>query len=110
MMLDTTMQRKESYKMKQLTREQAITFGENKLYEGMTSRQIAEFQLNQKKLCMPFAVFHEAIEETLGRPVYTHEFAHPELLKQELYGKKPAPTLEEILSLIPEEKRVLIMC
>ena len=95
--------------MKQLTREQAIAFGENKLYERMTKRQIAEFQLEQQKLCMPFDVFHEAIEEALGRPVYTHEFAHLELLKQELYGEKPAPTLEEILSLIPEEKRILIM-
>ena len=40
--------------MKQLTREQAIAFGENKLYEGMTSRQIAEFQMEQDLLCMPF--------------------------------------------------------
>ena len=95
--------------MKQLTREQAIAFGENKLYERMTKRQIAEFQLEQQKLCVPFDVFHEAIEEALGRPVYTHEFAHPELLKQELCGEKPTPTLEEILDLIPEGKRILIM-
>lgn len=94
--------------MKQLTREQAIAFGENKLYEGMTFRQIAEFQIEQRKLCVPFDVFHEAMEKTLGRPVYTHEFAFMDELKKELYGEKEAPTLEEIINLIPAEKRVIL--
>jgi len=95
--------------MKQLTKEQAIAFGENKLYEGMTSRQIAEFQLEQEKLCMPFDVFHKALEETLGRPVYTHELAlNWEGLCKEIQGETEAPTLEEIINLIPEDKRILI--
>ena len=94
--------------MKQLTKEQAIAFAENKLYEGMTSRQIAEFQLNQEKLCMPFGVFHKAIEEALGRPVWTHEFAFSENLKQELMGERDAPTFEEIIELIPADKRIII--
>lgn len=38
--------------MKQLTKEQAIAFYDNKCYEGMTDRQIAEFQLLQDKLCV----------------------------------------------------------
>ena len=94
--------------MKQLTKEQAIAFAENKFYEGMTSRQIAEFQLNQEKLCMPFCVFHKAIEEALGRPVWTHEFAFSENLKQELMGERDAPTFEEIIELIPADKRIII--
>lgn len=94
--------------MKQLTKEQAIAFAENKLYEGMTYRQIAEFQMEQDLLCMPFSVFHEAIEKTLGRPVFTHEFAFSDNLRKELYGEKEAPTLDEIINLIPEEKRILI--
>lgn len=95
--------------MKQLTKEQAIAFYENKLYENMTLKQRAEFQLEQDRLCMPFDVFHEAIENTLGRPVFTHEFAFRDELRKEFYGKKEAPTFEEIIELIPEEKRVLIM-
>ena len=95
--------------MKQLTREQAIAFGDNKLYEGMTSRQIAEFQMEQDLLCMPFDVFHKAMEETLGRPVFTHEFAFRDSLRKELLGEKPSPTFEEIVNLIPEQKRVLII-
>lgn len=95
--------------MKQLTKEQAIAFGENKLYEGMTSRQIAEFQLEQEKLCMPFDVFHKALEETLGRPVYTHELAlNCEGLRKEIRGESPALTFDEIINLIPKEKLLII--
>ena len=95
--------------MKQLTREQALAFAENKLWQGMNHRQIAEFQIEQDRLCMPFSVLHEAIEKTLGRPVYTHEFINREGLRKELYGEKPAPTFEEILDLIPKDKHVLII-
>ena len=94
--------------MRQLTKEQAITFAENRLYEGMTERQIAEFQINQDRLCMPFDVFHRAIEISLGRPVYTHEFAFRDELKKELMGEKDAPSLEDIINLIPAQKRVII--
>lgn len=96
--------------MKQLTKEQAIAFYDNKCYVSLTSRQIAEFQLEQDRLCVPFDIFHKAIEETLGRPVFTHEFSlNREELKQELYGAKEAPTLEEIINLIPEDKRIIIL-
>ena len=49
--------------MEQLTKEQAIKFGESKVYETWTYEQIVRFQLFQEKLCMPFSVFHEAIEK-----------------------------------------------
>lgn len=60
--------------MEQLTKEQAIEFHENKKWEQMTETERALFQLNQEKLCMPFDVFHKAVESTLKRPVFTHEF------------------------------------
>lgn len=95
--------------MKQLTKEQAIAFYENKCYENMTYRQITEFQMEQERLCMPFDVFHKALEETLGRPVFTHEFAlNRDGLQKELYGEKEPPTFEEVISLIPKEKLILI--
>ena len=95
--------------MEQLTKEQAIAFYDNKLYENMSCRQIAEFQMAQDRLCMPFGVFCKALEETLGRPVFTHEFAlnYDGLLK-ELYGEKEPPTFEDVISLIPKEKLILI--
>lgn len=94
--------------MKQLTKEQAIAFCENKLYEPMTYKQRAEFQIEQKLLCMPFDVFHEAVEKTLNRPVFTHEFAFLDSLRKELHGEKNAPSFEEILELIPADKRIII--
>lgn len=94
--------------MRQLTKQEAIAFCENKGYEGWTSRQIAEFQMEQDRLCVPMEVFHKAMQEVLGRPVFTHEFAFRERLLAELYGDAPHPTFEEIVSLIPEEKRILI--
>ena len=94
--------------MKQFTREQAIAFGEAKLYENLSDREKVELQLFQQKLCMPFDVFHEAIEKVLGRPVWTHEFAFIENLQKEFLGEKEPPTMDEILSLIPKEKLMII--
>lgn len=94
--------------MKQLTKEQAIAFSKNRCYEGMNYRQIAEFQIEQNRLCVPFDIFHEAVEKTLGRPVFTHEFAYMEELRKELYGEKEPPTFEEICALIPKEKLIIL--
>lgn len=95
--------------MKQLTEEQAKAFYNSKAYETMTARQIAKFQMEQDRLCMPFDVFHKAMEDTLGRPVFTHEFGlNRDGLRKELRGEKDAPTFEEIVNLIPAEKRIII--
>lgn len=95
---------------KEMTREQAIAFAEAKGYELMSHRKRAEFQMTQKFLCMPFGAFHEAVEKTLERPVFTHEFGlNKEGLQKELLGENPAPTFDEILALIPEEKRIVVI-
>ena len=94
--------------MKQFTREQAIAFGENKLWEPLSYRERTALQLFQQKLCMPFDVFHEAIEKSLGRPVYTHEFAFIDSLRKEFLGEKPAPSFEEIIGLIPKGKLIVL--
>lgn len=94
-----------------MTREQAVALHDSKFWEPMTLRERAMFQMFEERLCMPFDVFQEAVEATLGRPVFTHEFAsvdRPGGLKAELMGGAPAPTLDQILALIPADKRVLI--
>ena len=92
-----------------MTKEQAIALRESKFWEGMTHRQIAELQMCEEWLCMPFSVFHEAVEKALGRPVFTHEFGlNYQGLKDELFNGKAAPSLEEIINLIPEEKRIIV--
>ena len=93
-----------------LSREQAIALGESEFWKGMTYREIAVFQMLEERSCMPFSIFHEALEKTIGRPIFTHEFGlNFDGLKAELFNGKAPPTLEEIINLIPENKRVLIV-
>ena len=93
--------------MKQLTEKQAINMANSKIWKNWTNEQIVRFQLFQDRLCMPFDRFHEAIEKVLKRPVYTHEFAFDEI-KKEYLGEKSPPTFEEIINLIPEDKKIII--
>ena len=91
-----------------MTKEEAIKLHDSGFWEDMTHEQRAMFQMNEERLCMPFSVFHEAVEKTLGRSVWTHEFAS-DGLKKELLGDRPAPTMGEIMNLIPSDKRVLVL-
>ena len=92
-----------------MTKEKAIELAESKFWEKMSHREIAEFQIMEEKLCMPFAIFHEAIEKTLSRPVFTHEFGlNLQSIKDELFNGKQHPTLEQIILLIPESKRMIV--
>ena len=92
-----------------MKREEAIALAKTEFWKEMSDREIAEFQISEELMCLPFSVFHEALEKTLGRAVFTHEFGlNVQGLKDELFkGKKP-PTLEEIINMIPEEKRILV--
>jgi hypothetical protein len=93
-----------------MTREEGIALYDSHFWETMTHRERAEFQLFEPLLCMPFSVFHSALEQTLGRSVYTHEFAmNVDGLKKELRGEKDPPTMEEIINMIPEDKRVIVI-
>lgn len=93
---------------KQLTSEQAIAMADSNVWKDWTPEQVVRFQLFQKRLCMDFSHFQKCMQEVLGRPVWTHEFAfHDELVKEYL-GAKEAPSIEDIFNLIPEEKRLVI--
>lgn len=103
------MEQKQYKAVIQLTKEQAIELAESGAWKDMNLRQRAEFQLLQDTLCMPFDVFHEAVEKTLGRPIYTHEFGlNRDGLIAELFESKEPPTIEEIIEIIPAEKRIII--
>lgn len=94
--------------MEQLTKEQAIEIAASGVWKEWTPEEVVKFQLFQKKLCMDFSHFHECMEKVLLRPVFTHEFAYVESLKEEYLGKRTAPTFEEIINLIPENKRIIL--
>ncbi|HEY5865111.1 MAG TPA: hypothetical protein VI542_06095 [Candidatus Tectomicrobia bacterium] len=92
----------------QLTQDEAIALGETAWWETAEPLTIARFQLSQEKLCMDFAAFHQAVETCLGRGVFTHEFAFPDLLWAELHEHRRPPTLQEIMSLIPKDKIIIV--
>lgn len=91
-----------------MTKDEAIKLHDSKFWESLDFRARAEFQLQEIRLCMPFSIFHEAVEKAIGRPVWTHEFAGPTHLLEELRGTKPLRTMQEIIDLIPEGKRILV--
>jgi hypothetical protein len=91
-------------------KKQAIAMAESKWWKGKTPEEIVWFQLFTAELAMDFGDFQEALEKALGRPVFTHELGmNLDGIMDEFLGKKPAPTLEEILGLIPAEKRIVMV-
>ena len=90
-------------------KEKALALASSGWWKSKTAREIAEFQMFTEELSMPFGVFHEALEKALGRPVWTHELG-PDWagLAAELLGERSQPSMQEILDLIPAEKRIVL--
>lgn len=99
-----------SYEVLELTREQAIEIYNTEWWKSATDEQIVSFELFTPRLCLPFDRLLEAIAKVLGRPVWSHEFASSNIdnLRREYLGDKPAPSFDDIVNLIPEEKRMVI--
>ena len=70
-----------------MTTEEAIEMGKTSWWVGKTPKEIVEFQLFEDMLCMNFGDFHLAVEQALGRPVFDHEFAFPDVLRAEFMKK-----------------------
>lgn len=95
--------------MKQITQQEAIALGKSNALMDLPPKDRAMFQLHQQFLAYDFGQFQLDMEELLGRPVWTHEFANAERLKAEAAGKIPALTLDQIMDMIPAEKRILVV-
>lgn len=98
------------HEIQSIGREAAIALSETKWWENRSDREIAEFQMLTDEMCMPFPIFHKAVQKTLGRPVYTNEFgsAGYDGLLAELFDNAPPRSMQDILDLIPAEKRIVI--
>jgi len=92
-----------------LTKEEAIKKSNSYWWLLKTDEEIAEFQIREPRLCCPFEVFHKAVETWLGRPVWTHEFADPELLIAEKESGKQATFPDVIGKLAKYKKPVIIV-
>jgi len=91
--------------MKQLNKKEALELYNSDEWGKWDEKTLASFQLKQKKLCVPFDVFHAAVEKLLDRPVFTHEFAQPKSLIDEAEGKLGKANFEDVLNKIPERLR-----
>ena len=89
----------------QLTEDEAIALYKSEIWKDWTKEDIAGIQLYQDRLCVPFDVFHEAVEKVLDRPVYTHEFGSNGLLREEWEGTVPMATFDDVLAKLPKISR-----
>lgn len=91
-------------------REAAIALAATEWWKSKTDREVAEFQILCREVCMNFGDFQMSLERALGRPVWTHELAlNAEGLKAELFEGAAAPTFDQILGLIPPDKRIVVV-
>lgn len=96
--------------MNSIGKEAAIALAKSKWWENKTAEEIVRFQLFTQELSMPFSIFHQAIEKVLKRSVFTHELGlNFEGLCKEFLGEVAAPSFQEIIDMIPEEKRILVV-
>lgn len=91
-----------------LTREQALALYDTEFWESLAYVERARFQLSEERLCMPFDIFVEAVERALGRPVRVGEFLQPRRLLAELSGEQTVLDVDDLLSLLPEQNRILL--
>jgi hypothetical protein len=94
--------------MKQFTKEQAVSIAKSGEWKDWTDEEVVRFQLYQRRLCMDFSRYHKALGVVLGRSVFSHEIMDTERLQEEYEGKRPAPTFDEIMNMIPAEKRIMV--
>ena len=100
--------RRMSWARSQITVEQAVSLYDNRFWESMNYEERAIFQLFEERLCMPFDVFREALEMTLGRRVKNKEILFSDKLGVEILRGRATPSIDDILSLIPPHSRRLL--
>lgn len=99
---------KDKYKRISIGSERAIEFAKTGWWKKCTAKEIVNTQLWVKEMMMDLAPFQAAMEEVLGRPVQLLEFMDITALMKEYLGEKEAPSLKDILSLIPDNKVICI--
>lgn len=84
-----------------LTREQAVELGKSGVWKDWSDDKVVRVQLYEDRLCIGLSRFHKALENVLGRAVYTHELADRDKLQAEYEGFCSSPTIDEIVGCIP---------
>jgi len=104
------MRRVSKYPVHAIGREKAWRLAKTEWWKESTPREIVEFQLRTQELCVPIPDLLDALQKTFGRPVLLHELSssNSTALLDEFYGDKEAPVWQEIINLLPEERRIIV--
>jgi len=93
-----------------MTLDEALAKVDTRWWETASDREIVDFQLNEERLCMPFGEFQRAMESVLGRGVWTHEFANPQALRDEIDGKRePLDPIDSLAQIIGPSKVIVVV-
>ena len=63
-----------------MTKDEAIALAKTNWWVNKNAAEIVKFQVNEPLLCMPFDLFHAAVEEVVEEPVFSHMFASTQFL------------------------------
>ena len=92
------------------TEEWAISFYGSGAWQDLTERELTELVLRSDRAIAPFDVIHRAFGVALGRSVFNHEFGlNWEGLKAEFFEDGPAPTLDQIIGMLPADKTIIVV-
>lgn len=87
-----------------ITTGQAVRFSESGWYKNKSAEEIVAMQLFEPKLVVPtFDIFHKAIEDALGIPVQTIEFAFNKEELQKSFKEKVS-NADELIEKMLQEK------
>lgn len=76
--------------------------------DEMTGEDRRAEMLRMGIMTMPFDKIHQRIEELVGRPVWTHEMGLNWAGLVEEAASRKAPTMQEIIDLVPPEKLIVV--
>ncbi len=88
--------------IRQLTKQESLSFFKNNLWENMSAKERAQFQIIQDRLCMPMYIFIDSVAETLNRSVTPVELViNRESIINELFDNDKLFNFEELVKMIP---------
>lgn len=90
--------RRVNYVVKKYTHEEAVEKGRTKWWCGKTAFEIVKEQLYVEQLILicPDDLFHESLQEVLGRKIYRIEYKKYQLLRNEFELKSKIISFHEL--------------
>lgn len=90
---------------KQTTKEERLRQFDELVYSGSHGVKGVGWPTKTWGMITSFSKIHELFEEIMHRPVWTHEMAYPQLLREELeYNMEPLNPIDSLRRISPHAK------